>query len=135
MVKQVEEAQGDRASQGIPIPHVIQLLTRFTKDSGDPVPTRSKAEATAQEAIRCGLLSAYPSDSEGPATRVVTTEVYHDLMLYISGSHSFNDMLNTAREDRRFNGLFKKASADLGNGLTYDAQREMGRTPCCQMGI
>lgn len=85
----------------------------WTKDTRPTPLSRKGAQDAVKDTIRCGLLSAFPSDCQGPPARLVTTEAFRDLMLYVSGWKSFDDMLTTARTDKRFNDLFDRIDAGM----------------------
>jgi hypothetical protein len=87
--------------------------TAWTKNI-EPTPlARKGAQDAVQDTIRCGLLSAFPGDWKGPPKRLVTTAAFQDLMLFVLGEKSFDDMLITARNDKRFNDLFDRIDAGM----------------------
>jgi hypothetical protein len=113
LVLGVEWEQRDREPEGVPIDEVFRQLAEWARSRGEPVQVRSVYQGATQDAIRCGLLSAFPSDCKGPPTRLATTEAFQDLMLFVSGAVSFNDMLTQARNDKRFNDLFDRIDAGM----------------------
>lgn len=63
------------------------------------------------EAVRLGFLSPVPSDSGEHQTRFTITDDAHDFLLFCAGSETFEGLLEGAREDDRFNILFKQIDA------------------------
>jgi hypothetical protein len=85
----------------------------FGKILENPRPVRGEIESKAAEALRLGFLSPIPNNSSDSATRFITTDRYHDLVLFGRGMRSFNLLLEGARDDDRFDEFFKRLHAGM----------------------
>lgn len=71
------------------------------------------------EVLPSGFVKAVPSDSGAVATRFTSTEDFYDLAIFVGGAISFNEMVDVARGDERFQGFFKELDASRRFGFDF----------------
>jgi hypothetical protein len=100
-----------RAERGIPFDQIFAQIQQVARTYGESAPLRSEVETTAAEALRVGFVTVVPSGSASPALLYASTDDYYDLALFMATVRGFDYMLETARQDERFDDLFKEVDA------------------------